>query len=288
MTDAERLMRPYMELVAQSPSRIAPERAGALLDTVFGGKVADFDFTNGDANFAAYVSVPKVEATFSALLSLWATARASLHIAQAAADARRQGIFVLPVARDTPLYNAYQLVAAAKALIANSCSTWPKDLSPAEPGALPGTRDAGVNNLFLGATGWVALHEIAHIHLQHEVETIDDLRRRQEYEADLWATKWILDDAPHDPTREFRVFSIATGLAWLVLVNTVRRSTITHPPAPLRLLNCAGEFMGDDLSPALEMAGDVLKVLFDPSARLQPSEHPAEAFERLAMHLRTL
>lgn len=288
MTDAERLMRSYDDLLAQSPSRIAPERADTLLSTIFAGKVLDLEFTSGPANFEAALDVPKVTASFSALMSLWAVARASLQIAQAVADARRNNRLSLPVDPGTPLYEAHQLIATARGLIENPDLPWPEHLPLPQPTASSATPDAGINNLFLGAAGWVILHEIGHIHLKHEIDTIDSIRRQQEFEADLWATKWILDEAPSDQRREFRILCITTGLVWLGLINTVRRATISHPPAAQRLLNCTDEFLRDDLSPALEMAGDVLKVVFDPSADLSPSEHPADAFVQIALHLRSL
>lgn len=286
MTDAERLLRSYVDLVAQSPSRVAPERADALLRTIFGGKITELEFTSGPANFEAELDAPKVKASFSALMSLWAVARASLQIAQSVADARRNGQLSLAVAPGTQLHEARQLIAAARDLIADHGQLWPPHLPLPQAAAPLPTHDAGINNLFLGATGWAILHEIAHIHLKHELDTIDSIRRRQEFEADLWATKWILDQAPVDRRREFRIFCIATGLVWLGLINSVRSATISHPPAAQRLLNCASEFMHDDLSPALEMAGDVLKTIFDPTAALAPSEHPADAFVQIALHLR--
>lgn len=287
MSNAELLMQGYVELVAQSPSRIAPERADELLHVIFGGKTLDLEYTTGSANFEAFLDVPKITASFSALLSLWAVARASLQIAQAVADARRQDLRVLPVINGTPLYEAHQLIEAAKGLIENPKKCWPANLPMPQAVATGATHNSGVNNLFLGATGWVILHEIGHIHLKHTIDTIDEIRRKQEFEADLWATQWILSQAPGDPLREFRIFSVATGLVWLGVVNSVRRATISHPPAVQRLLNCTNEFLSDDLSPALEMAGDVLKVAFDPAADLAPSEHPADAFLQIALHLRS-
>jgi hypothetical protein len=58
----------------------------------------------------------------------------------------------------------------------------------------------------------MVLHEIAHIHLNHEEFTTAEIRRNQEFEADKWATKWILDQAGSDLNREFRVFAVAIGI----------------------------------------------------------------------------
>lgn len=285
MTDAERFMIGYMQAVAESPTRIAPERDKELFNGIFSGKQSTLEFTNEVANFAAFPD-GHIEASYSALLSLWAVSDASLLIAQTAADARREGYSQLPSDPGSPIFAARQLIDAAVGLIRNPQSTWPSGLRVPNPSALGKTPEWAVNNLMLASTGWVLLHEIAHITLKHQARTTDALRREQEFQADKWAAEWILAKSPPGVTREFRVFAIATGLAWLGLINTVRHSTVTHPPAAQRLLNCASLFFHDDLSPALEMAGDVLKVLFDPGAELEPSDHPADAFIQVALHLR--
>jgi hypothetical protein len=46
--------------------------------------------------------------------------------------------------------------------------------------------------------------------------------KRQEHDADEWATRWILDHTPTDLRQEFRVFAIAIGSGWLGLVDAVR------------------------------------------------------------------
>ena len=96
----------------------------------------------------------------------------------------------------------------------------------------------------------------------------------------------MLEKAPQNLQREFRIFTIATGLGWLGLVDFVRGGGPTHPPASQRLLNCAADFHSCDLSPAFEMTGDVLKAIFDPTEDLGVSDHPAEAFQKIALHLR--
>jgi hypothetical protein len=52
------------------------------------------------------------------------------------------------------------------------------------------------------------------------------------------------------------------------------------------LLSAAAEFRTGEVSPGIEMAGHMLKALFDPTADLGIPDHPLEAFERLTLHLR--
>lgn len=284
--NSQRLCIGYCQAISEAPFRIAPERADELQQTVFGGQPCDLIFENGPANFMAHVGFLKVEARFAALLSLWATARASLQLAVAIGTARRAGEVILDVSPGSAAHEAFALVEAARNLIRNDRASWPPDLPIPDHAAVEKTLPWYFNNVFLGATGWALLHEVAHLTLNHEKNTTVEILRRQEFEADSWATRWVLEKSQDPLESEFRIFCVATGLAWLGLLTSVRRDGPTHPPASQRLLNCAADFVADDLSPALEMAGDVLKAIFAPSTQLEFSEHPAEAFEKIAMHLR--
>src|ERR1700759_2571915 len=90
--EAELLMAPFLESVIASPIRVAPERTEDYA-ALFNGPVPYVDFTNTKANFEAHPGEqPSVDIRFSALLSLWATAKASLRISDAMATAMRSAI----------------------------------------------------------------------------------------------------------------------------------------------------------------------------------------------------
>ena len=95
-----------------------------------------------------------------------------------------------------------ELKNAALALIRSEAFSWSG--VPAEPNTLaePSSQDGLINNLFLAAASVVILHECGHIALGHQVHTT--LMHQQEREADAWAVKWILEQAPGEPQREFR------------------------------------------------------------------------------------
>jgi hypothetical protein len=86
--DAELLTAPFHDFVVASPIAIAPERKDDFLG-LFDGALPPVDFTNVKANFEAHVGEPSVEIGFSALLSLWATAKAARQISNAMAAAMR-------------------------------------------------------------------------------------------------------------------------------------------------------------------------------------------------------
>ena len=114
MNDAEKFTSAFRYAVIESPSRIAPERAEELLNDIFSGQQCEVEFTNGQANFFADVGSSKIEVRYSALLSLWATARASLQLAAAIGEARRTGIQTLNSEPGSPVHEAFRLVQCAQ------------------------------------------------------------------------------------------------------------------------------------------------------------------------------
>lgn len=283
MTDAERLMAGYIPAVSVAPFAVAPERAQELNDVIFKRVPWILDFAVGQnrTTFIAYPSKQLLEARFFALLSLWASANAALLFASEMMEATRNGRRAVSAALGSPAAEALRFVAAAEELLRDPSATWPADLALPDPHAEIETHAWYVNQLFLAATAWVLLHEIAHVHLGHEETTIAEIRIRQEREADEWATRWVLEQAPEDLRREFRSVACATGLAWIGLGDEIQRGLTTHPHASQRLTACSSFFPSAETSPALEMAGHIVKAFFNPHAPMPDSEHPSEAFDRI-------
>ena len=69
-------------------------------------------------------------------------------------------------------------------------------------------------------------------------DTTANLLKKQEHEADEWATEWILDHAPQNLQREFRLLVIAASFTWLGLNDRVMRVDTTHPHAWERFGHC--------------------------------------------------
>lgn len=276
MTDAERLMRGFIPQISETPFRIALERHDQLRDEVFGGTPWDLHFVPGPSNFLADPKSKDVYVRFAALLSLWAAARAALLIGQEAVIAQREGRTVLEVLPGNAMGEALELLGEARALLADPAHAWSGRCLP-DANAVPQSEGWYTNNLFLGATGWVLLHEIAHIHLQHEDTTTDYLLRRQEDEADCWASNWTLRDVQNARLRDFRIFAIATALCWIGLNDEKNRAQITHPHAAERFAKCYGAFDADELAPGLELSTYVVKAFFEPSTALPVVDTPNDA-----------
>lgn len=278
-TDAKRLIVGLTKAVAAAPYAIAPERAIDLEAKVFSGEPWGIVFGDGaKSSMKALVDSNEIWVPYSGLLSLWAVTRAVVLIGTEAMAATRRGQVVLDGGHGTPVADARRLLEASKLFIRDPRAKWPSDLPAPDPGAIEGSVDWHVNNVFLGACGWILLHEIAHIHLSHAPDTSADLRKKQEHEADEWATKWILDHAPQNLQREFRLLAIAAGFTWIGLNDGVMRVDTTHPHAWERFSHCTNAFKTDALSPGLELAAYALKACFFPSDPIPPAETPEDAF----------
>jgi hypothetical protein len=236
------------------------------------------DLQEPATNFTAFPGSRRIEVHFAALLSIWAVSHAALLVGAAAMSATRQGEATLDASPDADVLKARELIAAARALIRDKEAPWPAGLPVPQAAAKPGAFDWYANNLFLAATGWVLLHEIAHIRLGHGGGAGRHDSLRQEREADDWATRWVLEGAPADLTKEFRVLSIAVGLVWLAVLDGVRRGSTTHPHAWERLAAVSPQLETHELSPGLESATHVMKVLFLQDDEAETFDTPNEAF----------
>jgi hypothetical protein len=113
--------------------------------------------------------------------------------------------------------------------------------------------------------------------------------RRQERQADDFATGWALDDAGSGLAREFRALMVITALAWLFVFESAGGQGPSHPPVIQRFRDAVSKFDLGERSPALENASYLLKALFDPSGPPAPKRQtPREAFERMAQRLEQL
>jgi hypothetical protein len=269
--------------VCAAPFRIAPERNDELLHNVFKGTPWTLEFNSfldqKRNTFRAMPNAKTVEVNYAALASLWAIAKASWLIAREAIVANRSGKSELDAGPGTAVAEARQLIQAARDLIGNSGARWPTDLAPPVPDAKADSQDWYANNVFLGATGWVVLHEIAHIFLNHQATVSSDVSFKQEHEADFWAADWILGNVPGGDTRGyFRLFTISVALTWLAILDHVRRGSTTHPHAWQRLEKLSPILPQEQLNPGYEMAAYVLKVVFLADDETPPAEHPEAAF----------
>lgn len=115
---------------------------------------------------------------------------------------------------------------------------WPYHLD--DPTHLPdGPLIAQAEQVFLGAVGWILLHELAHIDLGHGRDDRPTLEL--EREADATATRWLFEQAPFgDATAR------GEGLVCAVLYMWIREfqsehDDPDHPPVGDRLESCMAQ-----------------------------------------------
>jgi peptidase U49-like protein len=133
-------------------------------------------------------------------------------------------------------------------------SEWPEDLPQPQANPEPGTVTYEATECFLCLGGWMLLHEIGHVACGHIPPTEEELQRQRkretvydskmkEFEADKWATHWMLDRwreySPEGDERVFtkRILGIVMGLAIITSFEVYHRTEgwPTHPDPAERL-----------------------------------------------------
>ncbi|MFD3264021.1 phage exclusion protein Lit family protein [Phenylobacterium ferrooxidans] len=275
---AEPLIRAFDPPLGGVLFHAAPERQNELAGYL-GSGFAGLELWDGPVNFWADAKDNIVRGSFSGLLSLWSACRAALLFADAGAQALRRSESVISANAPTVI-EAWKLVGAADALIRDQAAEWPDDLVPPDTKAKDVASKAA-NNLFLFASAWALLHEIGHLKLEHSENVSADERKQQEVDADAFANHWLLQNCPPEHI-EFRTFGVACAIAWLGLIDRVRRGSTTHPHASERLNRASALFDLKSESPSFEMTSYVLKAFFDPSTPLPDTEDTEEAFATVA------
>jgi hypothetical protein len=124
----------------------------------------------------------------------------------------------------------------------------PSGVPAPDPDEPPGTDGYAATELFLVTAAWVLLHEVGHLACDHGA-TAPPLRWiPREYEADDWASHWMLDRW-REYAADDRVF-IKRALAGTVFLGHVaafeshgRSSAVTHPNPAERLLHFLDRFV---------------------------------------------
>jgi hypothetical protein len=96
--------------------------------------------------------------------------------------------------------------------------------------------------LFLCALAWIVHHEIAHIRLNHQA-LVTTCSIAEERDADIEATKWILDKSTVPQESRKRTFGIAAAILALQGFHSPDQFVAlkTHPSAFERIDYCLSE-----------------------------------------------
>jgi hypothetical protein len=114
------------------------------------------------------------------------------------------------------------------------CEPWPREFPSPQNDDLQ-TRLA--TELFLVAVGWIILHESAHILLNH-ADGPADLLKREEREADAFATEWLLEGVNDTKMLQKRSLGIAiANLSLIALDLRAKRLDLSQHPRSVERLN---------------------------------------------------
>jgi hypothetical protein len=257
---AETPLQPLIRRIAECPVWIAPERETEL------GEVRtvtpwcyDVEVTDGKRGITADPDGCTVNLPLAQLERLWAMTYGFL----VAFDiGRKQSPGVEVGINDCPELEAplHLISWAYHGMLTGERLPWPDGLP--RPDRLE-TCDSStlekINRHFLGALGFIILHEVAHLHLKHPPPKFqsDEESMGCEREADRWAANWIFDKCPAD--RDIRIFRGDACVVALSLINMLEFSVgpqtgrATHPPTIERLLDFADRHIP-------ESSGDVAPV----------------------------
>lgn len=270
---------------------IAPERANELAEQVLESSDWSILPCDGSANFYAIVSDRSIHTSWAGMASLWCLAHAvycMIHLGSSAARNPRTEGQKLDFGEAWAALDLGDYVAFAEALC-RADEPWPNHLRRPDTTVSGESVEGRINNLFFGALSWILLHEVGHVTKGHQHLATADQRVRQEFEADGFATDWILKKAGAGLQREFRVQMILTALAWLFLFERVKGQGKTHPPAIYRFREVRGRLNLGERSAALENGAYMFKAMFDPANLDMPSGMtPRQAFDWMADRMEAL
>ncbi|HCD34859.1 MAG TPA: hypothetical protein DER01_20795 [Phycisphaerales bacterium] len=257
-----------------------PERTGEVNDLL---KKHGINITPDNAEnsmrFCVDLNTHEITISTGPLPRLWGHAYAYLQFYQCMDEAKR----IDPLARSFPAgYGVFpQAIEILKwAMIGDAKARLKKeagDLGPQEyPDGLslpfdPSNKDPThkvAGDLAMMALGYMMLHEIAHLELNHSAVT-DEVSIEQEREADEWAAKFFLDNSceyakqhRHESLKveQKRLLGLTIGFLWMLHfeVHMGVGNHQTHPPAYDRLPNVLNKLDFDGLDAAWSMAATIL------------------------------
>jgi len=265
MPETAQLMDPYFARLEQGLLAIAPERNDELVREIFKSSKWHLTAVKGApvAGVAPFKAVPEdrdIEVSSSGLAMLWCiSAYAALTLDLVKSAQGRYG-------GETNVGNLFSkmkgFVDYATELRTHD-KEWPHVLYRPDPNAT-GEPFETIDRIFLGAASWILLHEIAHVHFQHETNLLPPEMIRQEDDADKFATRWVFEQVGSCREREFRILAIGVAVAWLLLFEPIGGDA-KHPPAVNRMMHISSFFGAKADSIALEVVAHLVKILFFPA-----------------------
>ncbi|MCH8500052.1 MAG: hypothetical protein LAT63_16380 [Marinobacter sp.] len=256
---------PILELesaIAAAPYRIAPEREQELgdwcdVEGVFLDIVDQPGFT-----FHVYPLEKKIQTSIASLEFLWSTTYVHLVLYDEYAQAQERGEDAFDTGGTQRSAAAIDLAKwAVGNIFGSGKQPWPDNfVRPiAEPVHHSDVHVA--NELFLSAFAWIMHHELAHIRLGHGV-AITSRSQEEEKEADVAATRWILEKCHDSKQLQKRTYGVVAAILSLKAIASpgTRDVLQTHPPTFERIDYCLSEAGIDDDNEAYAFAACIMQI----------------------------
>ncbi|WP_186214555.1 phage exclusion protein Lit family protein [Burkholderia gladioli] len=228
------------DAIAASPFNMAPEKAAALKADL---KLDTFELVlSDDPGFSIRVNISTKAATLPvfALEYMWCFSLMILALSDEYAAAQRRGDRTFNCLESPRVSEAMELLNWAYARMnRGDRSPWPQgSLQPVSAPA-HGSVVHAANEVFLCALAWIIHHEIAHVRLEHGIETT--YSTQQENQADAEATNWIFSAELSDAVLTKRQLGMAVALLAIQFLEAPRGNDSkieSHPPTVERIHRC--------------------------------------------------
>jgi hypothetical protein len=235
-------LAPLLPYVNESIYRIAPERGDELRAIIKARDIVGaLDLNNPENKFEAWPGMGVVLFSLRGMERFWIYGAGTMFTYRAFQENGFQQDYSFAA---SPLGQEVQrlLIWATNEESWNRGVKWP--VGSLVPGAHRDEWDVAklADEIFLGAMGFVALHEIAHLELGHRANVDQATSIADEFAADAWAFDWIMSQwgkfSPDPRVFQKRTVLTAAVLALMASLRLYRKplnTPATHPNPILRL-----------------------------------------------------
>lgn len=247
--------------IAASAFKIAPER-GDELDQVRHAENLELLFVDQPGfTFSVNTVTHEMKTSTATLEYLWCSINAHLVLYRIYCEAQKSGVEHLDTGANPDCVAALKLLEWAENNLENSGKEpWPAEL----PQPSYDANESGISvsdELFLCAVAWIIHHEIAHVRMGHtHVHTNHSVQ--DEKQADIEATRWILDQSSVEGESRKRTIGIAAAILAMQGISEKRHYSplSTHPETFERIDYCMSEAKIEDDDEIFAFASVIMQV----------------------------
>lgn len=240
---------PLVKHILSAPFSAAPEKSEEFKELINRHNIKLHLSTSDEFTFQI-TGLTGLMIGASTLERIWAYLYGYLYITYIYQDA--PGGLVIDLTTNKDRQEASTLLSwATSADIAKQYTPWPQN-APTPSSNPQNINIKATNELFFMATGWMILHEIAHIELKQTRPLSETAAIQQELDADNWASEWIMSETSKDDDEPAELFIKKTlGITYAISITSVfdlhkQRYSETHPNIIDRYLNFLSKYVPEE------------------------------------------